>query len=207
MPILLRIILQTSLITFAWITGIIILCHQRKVLIGLTILSNGIKTTPASRTSNQCSQFLFSASFYRWGQNNKSVGSEIPIQIMKLNEFIFEILTSFINKSFETDCFPDRLKEENITPFFKKDDPVHKSSYKPVSILPFISKVYKRLIYNQLSEYAERFLSHIWCVFRKVHSTQHRNRIQKLEPDDGYFHRGEYENFNKIYWNGHTVWL
>ena len=89
------------------------------------------------------------------------MGSEIPIQIMKLNEFIFEILTSFTNKSFETDCFPDRLKEENITPFFKKDDPVHKSSYKPVSILPFISKVYKRLIYNQLSEYAERFLSHI----------------------------------------------
>ena len=89
------------------------------------------------------------------------MGGKITIQLMKLNEFVFEILTNFINKSIETGCFPDRLKGENITPFFKKDESLHKSSYKPVNILPFISKVYERLTYNQLSEYTESFLSHI----------------------------------------------
>ena len=61
----------------------------------------------------------------------------------------------------------------NITPIFKKDDPLDKSNYRPVKILPLISKVFERLIYNQLSEYTESFLNHILCSFRKAHSTQH----------------------------------
>ena len=101
------------------------------------------------------------------------MGGEIPIQILKESEFTFEILTNCINKSIETGCFPDSLKEANITPIFKKDDPLDKSNYRPVSILPLISKVYQRLIYIQLSEYTESFLSHILCGFRKTHSTQH----------------------------------
>ena len=64
-------------------------------------------------------------------------------------------------------------KRQISLPFFKKDDPLDKANYRPVSILPLISKVYERLIYNQLSECSESFLSHILCGFRKVHSTQH----------------------------------
>ena len=78
-----------------------------------------------------------------------------------------------INKSIKTGCFPDSLKEANITPTFEKDDSLDKSSYRPVSILPLISKVHERLIYNQLSEYTESFLSPILCGFRKAHITQH----------------------------------
>ena len=73
----------------------------------------------------------------------------------------------------QTGCFPDSLKARNITPIFKKDDLLDKANYRPVSILPLISKVYERLIYIQLSEYSESFLSHILCGFRKAHSTQH----------------------------------
>ena len=85
-------------------------------------------------------------------KNNKSVGSEITIQILKESEFTFETLTNCINKSIETGCFLDSLKEANITPIFKKDDPLDKSNYRPVSILPLISNVVERPIYNQLSE-------------------------------------------------------
>ena len=53
-------------------------------------------------------------------KNNKSVGGEVPIQILKESEITFEILTICINKSIETGCFPDSLKEVNITPIFKK---------------------------------------------------------------------------------------
>ena len=106
-------------------------------------------------------------------KNNKSAGGEIPIQILKESEFTFGILTNCINKYIETGCFPDSLKAANITPTFKKDDRLDKANYRPVSILPLISKAYERLIYNQLSEYSESFLIHILCGFRKVHSTQH----------------------------------
>ena len=55
-------------------------------------------------------------------KNNKSKRGKIPIQILKEGEFIFKILTNCINKSLEIGCFPDSLKEANITPIFKKDD-------------------------------------------------------------------------------------
>ena len=104
--------------------------------------------------------------------DSKSVGGEIPIEILMESEFTFEILTNYVNKSIETGCFPNSLKEANITSIFKKDDPLDKSNYRPVRILPLISKVYERLIYNQLLEYTEKNLSHISCGFRKAHSTQ-----------------------------------
>ena len=71
-------------------------------------------------------------------KNNKSVGSEIPIQILKESEIKFEILTSCINKSIEIGCFPDSLKEENINSIFKKDDFLDKSNYRPIMMLPLI---------------------------------------------------------------------
>ena len=103
-------------------------------------------------------------------ENNKSVGGKIPIQILKESEFTFETLTNCISKSNETGYFPDSLKEANITAIFEKDDPLDKSNYRPVSILPLISKVFN---YNQLSEYTKRFLNHLLCGFRKAHSMQH----------------------------------
>ena len=101
------------------------------------------------------------------------MGGEIPIQILKEGELTFETLTNCINKSIETGCFPDSLKEPNITPIFRKDDPLDKSNYRPVSFVPLISKVFERLIYDQLSEYTESFLNHILCAFREATSTQH----------------------------------
>ena len=49
------------------------------------------------------------------------------------------------------------LKLENITPIFKKDDPLDKSNYRTVGILPLLSKVYERIIYNHLSQHSEQF--------------------------------------------------
>ena len=47
--ILSMIILYRMSTTLVWITGMIIPCHRRWVLVGLIISSNGIKTTPAQR--------------------------------------------------------------------------------------------------------------------------------------------------------------
>ena len=108
-------------------------------------------------------------------KRNKSVGGEIPIQMLKESEFTFECLKNCINHSTEeTGIFPSSLKLGNITPIFKKDDPLDKSNYRPVSILPLLSKVYERIIfYNQLSQHSEQFLNSILCGFRKADNTQH----------------------------------
>ena len=107
-------------------------------------------------------------------KTKRSVGGEIPIQILKESQFTFECLKNCINHSIEeTGIFPSSLKLGNITPIFKKDDPLDKSNYRPVSILPLLSKVYERIIYNQLSQHSEQFLNSILCGFRKADNTQH----------------------------------
>ena len=42
-----------------------------------------------------------------------------------------------------------------------------------MSFLSLLSKVYVKVIYNQLSDYSESFLNNIQYGFRKAHSTQH----------------------------------
>ena len=106
-------------------------------------------------------------------KNNKSVDSDIPIQILKESEFTFKILFNCMKKSIKTGCSSDSLKEANINLIFEKDDPLDKSNNRSVSILPLISRVCEKLIYNQLSEYTESFLSHILCNFRNIVRNMH----------------------------------
>ena len=65
------------------------------------------------------------------------------------------------------------MKIVNITPVHKNDEATDKENYRPVSLLPLLSKVFERLLYDQLSDYLEKYLNTLLCGFRKTHSTQH----------------------------------
>ena len=69
--------------------------------------------------------------------------------------------------------FPITLKNANVTPVHKKDDPTDKKNFRPISVLPLLSKVFERVIYNQLGKYMDTSLNKLLCGFRKAHSTQH----------------------------------
>ena len=105
--------------------------------------------------------------------SNKSSGGDVPVQILKQSGFTYQILTDCINDAINKGVFPDSLKIANITPAHKKDEPTNKEKYRPVSVLPLLSKVLERLLYDQLSEYLEKYLNTLLCGFRKAHSTQH----------------------------------
>ena len=94
-------------------------------------------------------------------KSNKSDGGDITKNILKECNFTFSVLIDCINKSFEKRAFPDCLKEANATPIFKKDDPLDKENYRPASTLQLLYKVFKKLIYKQLSNYIKRLLSSI----------------------------------------------
>ena len=84
-----------------------------------------------------------------------------------------DTVTVCVNEALKTGSFPDSLKCANVRPIYKKEDPFDKKNYRPVSILPLLSKVYERVIYEQTSYYFEPFFNEILCGFRKAHSTQH----------------------------------
>ena len=106
---------------------------------------------------------------------SKSPQSEdIPFKIIKDNGDIFAnfILQNF-NKCLIDGKFPDQLKKADVSPIFKKGNHNDKTNYRPVSILPSLSKIYKRLIYNQTNHMTGNALSILQCGFRKKYSTQH----------------------------------
>ena len=110
---------------------------------------------------------------FRYLKTNKAVGGEMLTKILIECESTFDVLTKCINKSIEAGYLPDSLKLANVTPVFKSVDPLDKSNYRPLNILPLLSKVYEKVIYNQLSDYSNSFLNNILCDFRKGHSAQH----------------------------------
>ena len=106
-------------------------------------------------------------------KNNKSVTGDIPTNFLKVCKFTFSVLFDCINKSFETGKFPFCFKEANVTLTFRNGYILDKETYIPGSMLPLLSKVYRKLIYKHLSSYIDRFVSSIICDYRRAHNTQH----------------------------------
>ena len=63
--------------------------------------------------------------------------------------------------------FPNSLKQAQVIPIFKKKDPLDKQNYRPVSILPTISKLYERTIHDQLTEFFNNVFSPFLAAFKK----------------------------------------
>ena len=59
------------------------------------------------------------------------------------------MLADFINDAIVGEnIFPDILKFGDITPVHKKDETTNKESYRPVSVLSLISKIFERIMIN-----------------------------------------------------------
>ena len=69
--------------------------------------------------------------------------------------------------------FPNELKQADIKPIYKKESRNEKENYRPVSILPNLSKIFERCMYDQLKDHFDKLLSKYQCGFRKGFSTQH----------------------------------
>ena len=65
------------------------------------------------------------------------------------------------------------LKLADITPVHKKGDRTDKTEYRPVSILPAISKVFEKLLFYQINDFMNPKLSQNQCGFRKGFSAQY----------------------------------
>ena len=98
----------------------------------------------------------------------------IPAKLIKqTNDISSPILLNLINFSIINNTFPDKLKLADISPVFKKEDKTNVKNYRPVSVLPAISKIFERVLQKQVLCHMEEFLSPNLCGYRKGFSTQH----------------------------------
>ena len=108
-------------------------------------------------------------------KNKKAAGADnIPAKILKdAATVIVPPLTQLFNCSIDEGYFPTKLKYANVIPLFKKNSNTDKSNYRPISILPSISKVFERLMFHQITSYINNIISPHLCGFRKGYSPQH----------------------------------
>ena len=117
---------------------------------------------------------------------------EIDTYSIKLVKYIITpALTHIINLSLSSGIFPTIWKSSKIVPLFKKDDPLCPYNYRPVAIIPVLSKVMERAVCNQMVKYlTENELIHpCHHAYRKNHNTttaivqMYDFCIQALESD------------------------
>ncbi len=82
-------------------------------------------------------------------------------------------ITDLINLSISQSSVPDNFKVAKLKPLFKKGSKLDPRNYRPISLLPLISKIYEKVIRDQtLSFLNENKLLHQYqSGFRKFHST------------------------------------
>ena len=97
--------------------------------------------------------------------------SDIPAGILEgcVDSYI-PILTKILNTSLERGCFPNQLKLAEVTPVFKKEYELSKENYRHVSVLSHASKIFERIVFNQMNLFFESKFSPQLTGFRKNHS-------------------------------------
>lgn len=106
---------------------------------------------------------------------NSSGFDGISLKLLKsMKNIIIKPLTIILNQILRTGIFPDKLKVAKIVPVFKKEDPSNFNNYRPISVLPSISKVVEKVISTQLYDYFEdnNLFHKNQYGFRKGHSTE-----------------------------------
>ena len=108
-------------------------------------------------------------------KNKKSTGVDgISTFVLKLcGPEIVRSITYLINRSISEGVVPTRWKIGKIIPLFKKGDKANPDHYRPISLLPCVSKLLERVVQRQLTRFLSNnnLLAKQQSGFRSNHST------------------------------------
>ena len=139
--------------------------------------------------------------------NSKSSSGhdEISTNLLKQLDILIEPLTLIVNQSLRTGIFPDKCKISKIIPIYKKNDAYCIENYRPISLLPSMSKIFEKVAFDQLFSYFRNngYFFKNQYGFKKLHSTEHAilevvDRIT-LDLDKGYTPLAIYLDLSKAF--------
>lgn len=106
----------------------------------------------------------------------KSTGIDgIPAKLLKVvASEIYVSLTDIINLSLSTGNIPDEWKVAKVIPVYKSGPRDNPENYRPISVLPALSKILEREVHIQLCKFIDKhnLLSPFQCGFRKNYSCE-----------------------------------
>jgi len=105
---------------------------------------------------------------------NSSGFDNLSNRMLKKEAYRFSIiLKDLINESIDTGVFPNCLKQANIIPVFKKGERNNLNNYRPIALLPVLSKVFEKVLNQQITEVIDNgFIDDNQFGFRKSFSTE-----------------------------------
>ena len=116
---------------------------------------------------------IFFKKIKRLKARNATQITDIPIKVLKqYADFFSAYICYFLNETIRTGKFPAILKNGNITVVFKQGFKGSKENYRPLSILPIISKIFEKIISKQIINFMDPLLSKYQFGFRRGFSAQ-----------------------------------
>ena len=90
-----------------------------------------------------------------------------------ISAIVSPFLADIINMSLSAGIFPDILKLARVVPIFKNGNTADVNNYRPISVLPILSKIFERVVHTQLQNYLDEndLLSDCQYGFRRGRST------------------------------------
>ena len=137
----------------------------------------------------------------------KSCGYDnIPVNILVDSAyFVSHPLSYIFNLSFQSGYFPNSMKIARVSPLYKKGSKTDPGNYRPISVLPIVSKVFEKLVNMRLLKFLEKYdlLFKHQYGFREKHSTKLSlislvNQLVQLQ-DDGRVTVGIFVDFAKAF--------
>jgi len=107
-------------------------------------------------------------------KTNKATGNDaILAKVLKLAaKELATPLTKLYNSCISSGKWPSEWKRGEWIAVFKKDDPLHKENYKPVTVLFAVDKVFEQPSSKQITSQFESRLSDCITAYRKSHSCE-----------------------------------
>ena len=139
-----------------------IACSQNAVCTAINKFRNHSNILSVNKNMERIGRLSFAFEFVSLKETIKEVNKlsikkasqilDIPVKIIKENN---NLISYFVNNNFNNVLSSSRLKRNglnyaDVMPVFKKDDKSDKSNYRPISILPNLSKIYERIMQNQI---------------------------------------------------------
>ena len=155
--------------------------HEEAIMDIITKYENQISISkikrkiPESRFSFELTSTNEVEALIREIKTNKPMGIDtIPPKILvSLKESISEPVKNIINLMVLEGSLPDQAKISSITPAYKKGERTLRTNYRPISILPAVSKLLEKFIFKQMSNYFEKLFSEYLSGFRRGYGCQH----------------------------------
>ena len=115
----------------------------------------------------------FKAEINKLDPRKAGIENDIPAKILiSTSDIVCTHLSHIYNSTKNYNSYPRSLKLADVTPIHKKDARTLMKNYRPVSLIPIVSKLFERDMYSQILAYIDTFLSPYLFGYRQGYSTE-----------------------------------